>query len=788
MSMQQNSEPQWQAVDGPAQEEQQQLDVWGFLRRRKSIVLVLAVVGAGLAYFAFQQQSPQYRSFARLELISRASERRFDGVMGEDMMDDATFVIPSPHVLTPAYENHNLAELDTFQGMKDWEALVLMSQSLGIEQLSKGVIELQFDGSDPRDTPVITNAIADEYILRQQGSFQSESEKLKKLLATDRQDIENQLKEAEKQYADFIGGATLLSSSSDMSQPRARLSALNHQIASLDIEEADLASELKLIDEKIRLGGQREPLMLMIGKGERRDGNPPQIDERARHRRRMEETMLPLRAEAAVLKDKVGRGHPRLIAIEKRIEMIRAGFDSMEGLLVEPAQIEQETDYLAVYRQSLSHELEQLQQQRGELMEMASAAEQEAHLVQNDQQTEHRLARKIDRLQMLFDGLSRQIEQTEVNADMSGVRATVIAPAQYGRLVFPIMYQFLGIGGFLGALLGLALGYLIELADRSFRKPEEIVREFGIPILGHIPYMKENRLKSIGNADDPGMQRTVVAAHLPRSRPSEAYRSVRTAICFSAMGESHRVVHVTSPAAGDGKSTLAANLSVSLAQSGKRTILVESDFRRPNVHKIMGINNDIGIVEVLRGRAELLDAIQDTSVEELSVLPCGRLPRNPSELLTRPEYESLLELLRAKYDYVVVDSPPVLVVTDACSVAPRTDAVIVCMRLGRHTRDFGRRSLDQLRDVGANVVGIVVNGVEESDAYGYGSYNYSDYGRSYGNPADTFSYTDGSEDYFADEDEETVPVKRLISVSDEPAEETDFGYPSDTEEKQAGDR
>jgi capsular exopolysaccharide synthesis family protein len=220
------------------------------------------------------------------------------------------------------------------------------------------------------------------------------------------------------------------------------------------------------------------------------------------------------------------------------------------------------------------------------------------------------------------------------------------------------------------------------------------------------------------------------------------------------------VLQITSPAAGDGKSTLAANLSISLAQSGKKTILVESDFRRPTVHKLTGVANEIGIVQVLRGQAELADVIQPLKVDGLSVLPCGKLPGNPSELLTRPEYEELLEVLRQKFDFVVIDTPPVLVVTDSSSVAPRVDAVIMCMRLSRHTRDLGRRAMDQLRDIGADVVGMVINGVVESDAYGYGSYNYSDYrGSSY------YGYRYGSEAYFADDkvEIESDPGKTLIA-------------------------
>ncbi len=770
MSMQHIPEGQWLTLDSPAQDDHR-FDVWGFIRRRKSIVIVLALIGAGLGYFLYQQQVPLYRSYVRIEIIHQASDRLFDGLLGDDVLEDATYVIPSSDVLGPACERLQAARLKTLQGLDRDEAIGFIRDTLGIEQLSQGVIELQYDGTDPADTPVIVNAIAEEYISRQKGTFESESEKLSRLLDTDRRDVERKLREAEQEYADFMKGAALLSSGSSTNQARSRLNALSQQIAELDIEEAQLRSRLEIMDRYLEDDTQREALLLLIGKDidrEKEEQAYQRLDPHVLHQQKLSDALLPWVLEAETLRQKVGPGHPRLIAMEKRIARIREEFARINEMIPEPEppKEEQEIDYLAMYRRSLEHELSELTTQKAELEKMAAEALRDAHVVQNDEQTERILRRRVESLQDQYDAITSRIEETEVTAGMSGVHAELIEPARYGRLVYPKLIQFLGIGGLLGGLLGLGLGYIVELADSSFRKPEEIIREFGLPILGHIPFMKERRLKAARSDAFGGLDRIVVTAHLPRSRPAEAYRSVRTAICFSVAGDAHRVIQVTSPAAGDGKSTLAVNLAVSLAQSGKKTILVESDFRRPKVHRICGVANDVGIVDVLRGRAELTDVIQELAVDELSVLPCGRMPRDPSELLTRPEYESLLEVLRDKFDYVVVDTPPVLVVTDACSVAPRADAVIVCMRLGRHTRDFGRRAFDQLRDVGANVVGIVINGVEESDAYGYGSYSYSDYSRSYGRAAYTYAYADGHEAYF-EEDEETVPVKRLISVPDE---------------------
>jgi capsular exopolysaccharide synthesis family protein len=249
------------------------------------------------------------------------------------------------------------------------------------------------------------------------------------------------------------------------------------------------------------------------------------------------------------------------------------------------------------------------------------------------------------------------------------------------------------------------------------------------------------------------------------------------------------VISVTSPAAGDGKSTLALNLAISLAQSGKKTIIVESDLRRPKVHKLTGAENKVGIVDALRGTLPLDECIQPTQVSDLSVMPCGPRPKDPAELLARPEYERVLADLRARFDYVIVDTPPVLAVTDPAGVAARVDGTIVCMRLSRHTRDLGKRTVESLRDIGATVAGIVINGVEERDAYGYGNYRYSDYRYYYKNynykygygrygSYNSYSETEGSE-YYSDDRPSQLRGQRQQSIEDNVSSEQTEAEKSD---------
>jgi capsular exopolysaccharide synthesis family protein len=242
--------------------------------------------------------------------------------------------------------------------------------------------------------------------------------------------------------------------------------------------------------------------------------------------------------------------------------------------------------------------------------------------------------------------------------------------------------------------------------------------------------------------------------HRPKSTYSEGYRAVRTALNFGIRGEGHKVIQITSPDPGDGKSTLSGNLAVCMAQSGRRVLLVDADFRRPRVHKLFGVEPGMGMSSVIQGTAELPEAIVPTDVDNLFLLPCGPRPSNPSELLSSTRFSELIHLLREQYDIVLIDTPPVLAVTDPCVVAPRVDGVVMLIRITKHVRPHAKRALESLESLGANLIGIVVNGVggnRPGMGYGFGSQYGSRYATNSGY-YDSYSYNYGGyQEYYTDE-------------------------------------
>ncbi|HEX8769479.1 MAG TPA: polysaccharide biosynthesis tyrosine autokinase, partial [Acidimicrobiales bacterium] len=269
----------------------------------------------------------------------------------------------------------------------------------------------------------------------------------------------------------------------------------------------------------------------------------------------------------------------------------------------------------------------------------------------------------------------------------------------------------------LGLVLGVGLVFLLEYLDDSVKGKDDLERAAGgLPVLGVIPLVewKDKELPQVVSLSDP------------RSPASEAYRTLRTSIQFMALERPLRTMQITSPSAEEGKSTTIANLAVAIARAGQRVVILDGDLRRPRMHEFFGLDKSIGFTSVLLGKVPLSAALQPVpNQSRLSILASGPPPPNPSELLSSVRTVEVLTSLQAEADIVLIDTPPLLPVTDALVVSGRVDATLVVCVAGSTTRKEAARAIELLRQVDAPIVGTVLNGVTADDAYDYGySYRY----------------------------------------------------------------
>jgi capsular exopolysaccharide synthesis family protein len=342
--------------------------------------------------------------------------------------------------------------------------------------------------------------------------------------------------------------------------------------------------------------------------------------------------------------------------------------------------------------------------------------------------------RSLDRQQKNKAQLYELVLQRETESNLTGMlRVThvrmvdrALAPQRH---VSPNIPVNLAAGLAVGMTLGIALAFLLAFTDSRI-KNMEAAEALGLTILGVLPELagapkKKRPAKQRKDSPDPPLRDLTVHTH-PRSAMAEACRTLRTNLAFLGADRPLEALVVTSPAPSDGKTTVAISLAIAFAQSGKRVLLVDSDMRRPRVHRTLGIPGRSGLTTLLVTDATLRDVAQTTEIRGLEVLPCGPVPPNPAELLHTPRFRQFLDEARETYDHVIFDSPPVGAVTDAAILAPQVDGVLIVLRANRTHRKAVHAALRQLGDVGANIVGGVLNCVAPGQGR-YGNYYYYNY-------------------------------------------------------------
>jgi capsular exopolysaccharide synthesis family protein len=324
----------------------------------------------------------------------------------------------------------------------------------------------------------------------------------------------------------------------------------------------------------------------------------------------------------------------------------------------------------------------------------------------------------------------QQLSQLQTATAQGASAGQLVVPAVPDQVpVSPKRAQDAVIAIGVGLLLGIGLALLRENLDDRVRGKDRLEQLMpGIPVLGLIPVIDKWRDRK---------RPYLVAQAQPRSPPSEAYRGLRTSVQFMALETPTKVLQITSPSAGDGKTTTSANLAWIMADAGQRVVVIGCDLRQPRIHEFFGLPNDVGFTSVLLGEAELDDALLSVPNQPgLLMLPTGPVPPNPSELLSSAKTQQVFKSLGTYADMVIVDSAPVLPVTDAAVLSTHANAILLVVSVGM---DKGRdvvRSVEMLNQINAPIAGIVLNRAPEADSSAYYRYGYEEKSSYKGKPQD----------------------------------------------------
>ncbi len=344
----------------------------------------------------------------------------------------------------------------------------------------------------------------------------------------------------------------------------------------------------------------------------------------------------------------------------------------------------------------------------------------------------NRLVRAYQVNEQVYTSLLEKLQEAKINEAMRTADIRVVDYALVPTApVSPNYAKNIFVGILLGIFLGVGVAYALEFADTSLNTVEEVERRLGTPVIGIIPRMGPGGVGRL--VQKPEEFDVYFVTHTyPKSPVAESFRTLRTAIRASGVDVAVKKILITGTGLGDGKTITSVNLAIIFAQAGDAVALVDCDLRRATVHRAFGAERVPGLAEVVMNRAELDEALRPTAVENLTILPSGVVPPNPSELLGSKKFEIVLAELGRRFDRVVMDAAPVLAVTDALLLGGLADGVCFVVCAGRTDRNAARRALELLRRSGCRILGVVFNQAEMARVFGtYGYKYYSQYYQTY---------------------------------------------------------
>ena len=481
-----------------------------------------------------------------------------------------------------------------------------------------------------------------------------------------------------------------------------RLNTDGGAVGRLGIKEIELT---RLVSEKIeaemKANKARAQYESMLGALQ--NGQDPATVEMLAYRNnpflmQLQNTLVQYEDHVEELKNRYGPENPQytsmLATLERKrksfIEQLNAGKAQARVALIE--ELKSDSEELQGKSEALGKKVENMKNDLGELSN--------ATLTFLNKQEEQKALREQ------LKNVKEQIENVMALSSSTGSARVVWAqmPEVPRTRSFPKLPITMALAIALGLGLSLGIAFLREAMDQSIRSPRDIARIGQIGLLGVIP----------NESDDPqsaGARLPVVIFDAPHSVMADSFRQVRTKLAHAASLDTTRSLMVTSPSPGDGKTTVACNLAAGLALNGRRILLVDANFRRPEVNKVFGLSNEQGFSDVLNAVAAFDEVIQETQVPNLAVMAAGPKPMNPTELFESQLLVDFIERALEEFDHVIFDTGPLMVVAEAQAMAPRVDGVISVVRAKTNNRGLLQRMRDDLRRVKAEHLGVVLNAV-----------------------------------------------------------------------------
>jgi len=679
--------------------------------RSRWIVLAATVITLGAAFVYLSKATPIYTSTSRIYVEQTGPKiirETAEGIMtqSKNYLYTQAELLKSTPILAAALEVPGIKHLKTFSRVDN--SIAYLKKKLDASVGKKDdIISMSFDSPYPTEASQLVNAVVDSYVTYQATTKHSTSAEVLKILQNEKTKRGQEFSEKLKAMMDFKKENMALAFESKQGnvilQRLERLSMILTEAQLATIESQSIyESTKKVISDPV---GLKQFIEAQRTKGIYFSTE----NERVQLKSKLEE----LERRGADRLRQLTPDHPAVIAIATEIVQIKKQITRLDQEFAKAQLAVAEQQYLAAKEKE-----EQIAKYFEEQRQQAVAL--------NEQLAQYTLLQsEWEQTKKLCDILDDRIKELNVTEDVGALNISILEVARPAdKPSKPQKARYMAISLVLGLMLGGGLALLRDWMDQRLRSSEEISAVLGVPMLGVVPSMSKKHT---------GAARGKIVERESTSSAAEAYRTIRTAVFFSVPKGEAKTVLITSPGAGDGKTTLVSNLGIAMAQAGQQVLILDADFRKPMLHAIFEVAKEPGLSSIIAGQETLNKVIRRTSVKGLNILPCGPDVVNPSEILNSSTFADIMAELSSKYDRILVDSPPVMPVTDACILGAICDVTLLVLRAEKSTRKSAQQARDGLLSVGAHILGAIVNDVpRKKGRYGYYYYGYYGYSYSYG--------------------------------------------------------
>ncbi|MDX2029994.1 MAG: polysaccharide biosynthesis tyrosine autokinase [Blastocatellia bacterium] len=692
-------------------------EYWRILSRHKWIILTTLAVLVTIVTIGTMLTRPVYQAEAKVEIGmdatrilpgQRIMEVETANVFNPLFLNTQVDILRSRDLSRRVIQRLNLGDSEEFKArtpetLSDNEKEVKLVNAfqrrynVAVGRQSR-IVSLAFDAYDPKLAADVANAVAQEYIgwsmeNRLQGVGTAKEFLIKRV-----GEAKEQVQKSEEAYAKYLAEHKIISLDDKSSITIQRAEELNRQLAELQ-NERRTAEALYQRSREVP-ADELPPVM-----------NDPSVQGLARE-------LSKQKQELANLSAKYQPGFPAVKQVQEQVKQLEVQLAEQKQKIVKNIETQyqvarkREDDLKSAFGQSKG---EAIQQNRESV---------ELNMLRQNAETD----RKV------YEDMQQRLQQAEVESEFRPTNVRIIQNAEVPiGPIKPNKILNIGLSLIIGLGLGIGLAFFREYLNNTINTAEDVERILQLPSLGAIPSLQSMaKQKGIGASKTASLSLSpangeLLSGHESISSYAESYRALRTSLLLSSAEHAPRTMLVTSSHPAEGKTTIVANTAISLAQTGARVIVLDADMRRPRCHKILNTRNDAGLSTYLSRDIKLESVIQEHDIPNLYVMPAGPVPPNPSELLSSYKVRVLIEDLKDQFDHIIIDSPPVIHVTDALILSPHVDGTMLVIKSGHTPREAVLRAKQALNDVNAKVFGVVLNAIDLNVEGYYYNYKYASY-------------------------------------------------------------